>query len=328
MRLNVVLCAVLILSYPALAQKARRAPPTPTEFEIGRRTFFDFGPPFNYYEILVVRPVAEGTSVERIMLTPPGIKCVVPAKVEIATASLKESVASLLKTNPCAIPEKELRRERKRCKKCLTFSGAEVTMQVKCGSERRLLRSSVLERDWFDSRANTPEHTSWSMNLLGRLDGVLGPGVMDKPVFPASDKFDGDVAIDHSLSVSEQDVAAGAYDLLFPGAYDKPSELYREAHKPLPSPVITLQSSFPTSPETFVAPEYSPLAKLVKFRGYVSFDVDVDREGTPSNFRFGEGPVFLRANVETAVLQWRFPKSAVDYQVQGVISFTPGCPAN
>jgi hypothetical protein len=262
------------------------------------------------------------------MLTPPAIKCVVPAKVEIATASLKESVASLLQKNPCAIPEKELRRERKRCKECLVFSGAEVTMQVQCGSERRLLRSSVLERDWFDSRTNTPEHTSWSMNLLSRLDNVLGPGVMDKPGFPAPDKFDANAAIDHSLSVSEQDVAAGAYDLLFPGADDKPSELYREAHKPLPSPVITLHSSFPTSPETFVAPEYSPLAKVVKFRGYVSFDVDVDREGMPSNFRFGEGPVFLHANVETAVLQWRFPKSAVDYQVHGVISFTPACPAN
>jgi hypothetical protein len=116
MRHSVVLCAVLIFSYPVLAQKGRSAPPAPTEFEIGRRTFFDFGPPFNYYEFLVVRPVAEGTSVERIMLTPPGIKCVVLAKVEIATASLKESVASLLQKNPCAIPEKELRRERKRCK--------------------------------------------------------------------------------------------------------------------------------------------------------------------------------------------------------------------
>jgi hypothetical protein len=68
MRYGVFACAALLFT-PALAQKPPSAP-QPTQFEVGRRTFFDFGPPFNYYEILVVRPTAEGVSVERITLTP------------------------------------------------------------------------------------------------------------------------------------------------------------------------------------------------------------------------------------------------------------------
>ena len=31
-------------------------PPPPTEFEIGQHTFFDFGPPFDFYELYLVSP--------------------------------------------------------------------------------------------------------------------------------------------------------------------------------------------------------------------------------------------------------------------------------
>jgi hypothetical protein len=85
----------------------------PGQFEIGRHTFFDCGPPFNFYEIFVVRPSPAGISVERITLTPPGQKCVAPAEVKAASASTSESVAQLLgDKNPCSIPEKALRANR------------------------------------------------------------------------------------------------------------------------------------------------------------------------------------------------------------------------
>ena len=106
MRCSVTVCAVLFLCCPAMCQD-RSAAVQPGQFEIGRHTFFDFGPPFNFYEIFVVRPSATGTSVERITLTPPGQKCVAPAEVKAASATTSESVAKLLgDKNPCTIPEK------------------------------------------------------------------------------------------------------------------------------------------------------------------------------------------------------------------------------
>ena len=62
-----------------------------------------------------------------VSLTPQGFRCWNPPTTEVATASLAESVSQLLgTTNPCAIPEKEVRREQKRCKHSMNLSGARV----------------------------------------------------------------------------------------------------------------------------------------------------------------------------------------------------------
>ena len=55
--------AMLFICDPASPQ-ARE--PQPEGFVIGRRIFFDIGPPFEFYEILSVRSRSEGTLVERI----------------------------------------------------------------------------------------------------------------------------------------------------------------------------------------------------------------------------------------------------------------------
>jgi len=69
---------------------------------------------------------------------------------------------------------KELHRELKRCKKCLTFSGVNVTMQVSCKGRDRQLRMDILDRDIFDSAPHTPANTSWTMTFLTELDTTLG----------------------------------------------------------------------------------------------------------------------------------------------------------
>jgi hypothetical protein len=129
-RSGIATCAFLILANCALAQGYSASPSPPNQFEIARRTFFDFGPPFDYYELFFVRPTSTGASIERITLTPPADQCTASAKLETASGSINESIENLLgKTNPCSIPEKELRRELKRCKKCLVFSGATVVIR-------------------------------------------------------------------------------------------------------------------------------------------------------------------------------------------------------
>ena len=228
MRRWAVTLTVLTLCGHALPKDRRPGPALPGQFEIGRHTFIDVGPPNDFYELFLVRPAAAGTSIERITLTPAADACLQPAKLEVASASLNESVATLLgKTNPCTIREKELRRELKRCKKCLVFSGANVQMRVQCGAKTHIIRSDILDKDMFDPAPNTPEHTSWTMQLLARLDNAVGPGVMERPIFPISEKEEPSATNSNSEALA--DVSSGKFDMLFQGAPDKPSELYHAA---------------------------------------------------------------------------------------------------
>jgi hypothetical protein len=323
MRQWLALFGLLIFCGLAPAQKTRSIAPVPTQFQVGRRTFFDFGPPFNYYDIFIVTETAGSAFVERITLTPAADKCIVPARMEVATGSLNESVASLLKRNPCAIPQSALRRELKR-KKGSVFSGADVTMRVQCGSEQRLIKSAIFDRDMFDSRAKTPEHTSGMMFLLARLDRVLGPSVMDKPMFPLPSD---DQQTGAQQSNSLQEVGAGSYDVLFEGAPDRPSALYSEARNPAPFvPVVTLQSSSPIWPERFIPPLYPLLAKMVRVNALVTLTVDVNEEGAPSNIMFAPGNLLLEGSVRAAVAQWKFPKNVTGLQVSVTIRFSFKCP--
>src|SRR5271157_5127921 len=92
MQFRLAICAVLVLCSSAVAQEPGVNSNQPSEFEIARRTLFDFGPPFDYYELFLVRPAANGSLVERIILTPPSDSCSASAKLETASKSLSESV--------------------------------------------------------------------------------------------------------------------------------------------------------------------------------------------------------------------------------------------
>lgn len=313
----------LLACAPALARKP--SAPLPTQFEIGRHTFIDVGPPNDYYEIIVVRPASDRSSVERLLLTP-SAGCFQPAKVEVASGSLSETVSELLgNTNPCSIPEKELRRERKRCKKCSVFSGANVSMHVKCGGQDRLIRADILDRDMFDPAPNTPKNTSWTTQLLDKLDKVLGPGALDKPMFPqVSDK---DEALSKSPKViSLKEVEAGDYDLLFQGAPDKASDLFKASQTQPVKPAIRLVSSTPYAPKEFVSPVYPVMAKLARVEGRVQIQLKVGTDGRVTRFDWKSGHVLLRKSTEEAVSKWSFPSEAAEQEVAVVLDFSTNCP--
>jgi TonB family protein len=299
--------------------------PTIASFEIGQHTFFDFGPPSDFYEMFLVKRAPDGSSIERITLTPAVDSCTQVAKVEIATGAIRESIADLLgNTNPCAIPEKELRRERKRCKHCLVFSGANVGMQIQCGGTLRIIRADVLDRDMFDPAPNTPEHTSWTMRLLSQIDGAVGPGVIDRPAFAIQGKEETAAPIQESETL--HDIGVGKYDDLFEGAPDKPSELFRASQIPPPVPTVHLISSEPFHPENFVQPGYPPLARLARIQGTVSFAVDVNPDGTAANFTVLSGHPMLRPASEKAVRGWTFSKDAAGQRIQSAVEFVTNCP--
>jgi hypothetical protein len=318
--------SLLLLSCFAFGKDRGQNVPMPSEFEIGRHTFFDFGPPFHYYEVILVRPGESGTRVERVTLTPEADACTRPAQIESASGSLKQSVAELLNgVNPCAIPEKQLRHERKRCKHCSIFSGANVSMRVKCGSTTRILRSDVLDRDMFDSAARTPIHTSWTMSVLERLDQAVGPGVMQKPAFPVESDDQSSGLVDPRIL---RQIAAGEYDRLFEDAPDKPSILYVATQKRPVLPTVELLSSSPARPDVLTLPAYPPIAKTAHVGGTVVFTTMLDSNAMPTAISFRAGPQLLYATVKDTVSSWRFPKAASGQEIEGRIEFKLHCAAS
>ena len=326
MRCCLVVCCTLMVGLPAWSRDRQPAPAAPDQFEVGRLTFFDFGPPFDFYELLLVRPAANATSIERITLTPAGDACTQPAAIETASATINEPVAALFgSTNPCTIRAKELRRELKRCKKCLVFSGADVAMQVQCGNQTRIIRSDILDRDMFDPAANTPEHTSWTMQLLARLDHAVGPGVMERPTFPIGDTAEPPAVGPESEAL--RDVGLGKYDGLFQRTTVKASDVYRAAQSRPPAPSVRLLSSSPVQPEVLVLPKYPPLARLAHIEGSVTFTAEIDSNGNTAGFALLKGHPMLSGAVKEAVNGWKFPKQAATQLVQATIDFGLNCPA-
>jgi TonB family protein len=325
MRRGVVFFVAICLAGAALARDRKAPIEQPTQFEIGLLTFFDFGPPMEYYELFVVRPAEDGTRVQRVTLTPPGIACVAPASYEMAEATLEESVVQLMgKTNPCNIPEKELRREEKRCKKCMVFSGQKVLMHVACGNQTRLIRADILDRDMFDPAANTPEYTSWTRELIEKLTQPLPAGVIyrHKPFFTNDVKMPDDVPDSHVL----KDLDGGRFDALFPAGDEKPSELYRRALNRILPPTIKLVRSTPIAPEEFPTLEYPPLARMAHMEGTVVVDIEVDTSGRDVGIEYRSGIPMLSAAVQNSAGRWKFPSGEDARHVEVTIQFSHNCP--
>jgi TonB family protein len=296
----------------------------PDSLVIARHTFFDFGPPFHYYELIRAKSIDDGLAVERVLVTPPGQACVQPATVEFETGTLHKTMADLLAgRTPCAIPEKDLHRELKRCKKCLTFSGVIVTMQVSCGGKDRQLRMDIRDRDLFDSAPHTPENTSWTMGLLEELDKVLGPGVMDKPMF--------------SMGTSKQPVVPGTelvrmlregqFDALF-GREQGVSQIVQDADKPPPPPpTVEIETVTPVAPISAGLPKYPPIARVARVEGLVTVTFDMSAEGKVQNIVFVDGPKMFELGTKDAVAGWRFPESAWGHSGRAAIRFSLNCKA-
>lgn len=323
MRRVAVAFGLLLACGVILGANNKLPPPLPQEFTIGRHTFFDFGPPTDFYEVIKVQPSGDGISIDRVLLTP-GYKCTLWPKVEISDATIKRSVEDLFgPTNPCTIPEKDLNRELKRRKHYLVFSGANVTMQVQCGSQTRVIRSDILDRDMFDPHPDTPEHTSWTMGILTQLDDALGPGVMEKPMItlPADS---GSQSPPADLPIL-RDIGAGKYDSLFPGAPDKPSVIYLSSRQPIPTPTVSIVKSSPFQPVLSPLPPYPQIARLAHVEGTFTFTIDVDSHGKTSNFAVQQGQPLLRSVVEGAAKDWMFPEEAAGQRMEVTIDFALNC---
>lgn len=319
-RLPVSLFLFLFGFLPAVAQRSSSG--FPSQLLIARHTFLDFGPPFDFYEVITVDGGPDGLEVERALVTPAGNACFSPPTVEVTAASMHASLTELLKgRNPCDIPEMDLRKELKRCKHCLTFSGADVTMHFSCGGKERAIRMDILDRDMFDPGANTPKQTSWTMTVMSSLDNVLGPGVMENPMSSPSKPVPSSQKVETPIL---RRLRSGQFDTLFDS---KPllSELARQAAQPLPSPNIVLQDYSPAAPIEAELPSYPPLAKAAHMGGKVSVSFHVTPDGRTENISFGKQTV-LDTTTQAAVEKWRFPQTTEGHEEHVTIEFKLNCP--
>jgi hypothetical protein len=321
--LRIAVVAVIAILPVALVRPDHRPAPRPADhFVIARHSSFDFGPPLDYYELFFINREGNSSSVKRITMIPRVDICRSP-EVYVETGSIAASPEALLGSpNVCAISEKELKREFKRCKKCVVYSSVDVRMQVECDGASRTIRSKILDRDMFDPHPNTPEHTTWTEELLEQLDTAVGPGVIHQTMFSLADKVE-TPRLDRDLPAL-QELGAGRYDALFEGARDKPSDLYHDAQLPDAAPTIRLTNMSPSEPAVSALPKYPPIARLAHVQGSVSFTIEVDAEGTVLHVS-AQGPRLLSPVVENTLRDWKFPDGDSNRRFEGSIEFALNC---
>ena len=123
---HVTISLLLLASGLVVAQQNEDRPKQVT---IARHTFIDVGPPNDFYEVIRVNEEGNRTHVQRALITPGG-SCLQPTLVDTKQATVEKPLHQiLLEKNPCDISEKALKKERDRCKHCVTFSGENVTLQ-------------------------------------------------------------------------------------------------------------------------------------------------------------------------------------------------------
>ena len=278
----------------------------PESLVIARDTFWDVGPPFDYYDLTQITEISDGLALDQVLVTPHGQACLQPATIEERSVVLHETMSELLEgRNPCAIPEKDLHREIKRCKKCLVFSGVNLTMEATCSGKDRQLRMDILDRDIYDNRTATPTNTSWSMRVLSTLNDSLGPGSEAKPRFQMSPTASH--AVPNTPLVSA--IRGGRYDDLF-GNDSGVSKIVDEASQAPPSPPSVAIESVTPSPISPDLPKYPPIARAARVEGLVHARFEVTAEGKAQGIVFQDEAhlKMLEGAVSEAVSKWNFPE--------------------
>ena len=291
---------------------------------IGEESFINAGQNLRFYQIYSFTGQGNTTSVKRLTITPAHDACSA-STVEASQGVLPETITQLLSNeNPCSIPEKVLRREANRCGDCAISGGAHITMEVACHKSDHLIRFEVLDKDIFEPLPDTPKHTSKVFQLLKQVNAALGNNVMDRPAFPAGGQKPEPLP---PPSSELNDLANGNFDLLFEGAPDKPSILYKQTHEPRSLPTVTLKQSIPIAPLQAKLPDYPPSARTAHLDGDVEIRLVIGPDGDVKSVSALSGPSILqRGTLETAN-QWQFPKQPQSTNVNATISYRMNCSA-
>jgi len=323
MRINrIILLTLLVPTGFCSAQKGNSV--FPEKLVIAQHSFIDVGSPNDFYELIQIEPNVDGVSVERVLITPEGQACLQPATVETRRATLHETLPEFLQgKNPCSIPDKDIHKELKRCKKCLVFSGVNVTIEATCGGKEREIRMDILDRDLFDAHADTPEETSWTMRILGEIGKATGPGGWDKPIFSTREQTP---IASRPETETVRELREGKYDRLF-GLDQLVSQFVSESEEPPPpAPSVELLSATPAMPVDVILPKYyPPIAKVARIEGLITVKFDVDASGSVENVSAEGVKTMLQGSAVEAVTKWKFPPDAYGKSGEAKLSFKLNC---
>lgn len=314
----------LMTTLSVYAQSSSKAPTNFSHDEIvfAMTSFFDFGPPFDYYTLYRLTAASGGTDVEKIAVTPPASSCTLPT-TEVSHAHIQEKLSKLFDDkDPCRISEKASRREAKRCKHCLTFSGIHASVQLSCGEKTRVIRYEVLDRDLFDTHPKTPNATLHTTDLIGKLDSALGGGNLDRPVFTIDEpsKHQADIPKDAAI----EGLARGAYDSLFSESI---SDLYKDSLQTPNLPLIQIASISTELPIEPALPKYPPIARAAHVGGSISMNLKVSPDGKVSDMSGVSGPLLLQGATIDAARSWQFASSPNEHTETVKIDFNLNCPS-
>jgi outer membrane biosynthesis protein TonB len=147
---------------------------------------------------------------------------------------------------------------------------------------------------------------------------------MEKPIFPGLGTVTPPEPVVHSPDLEK--LGTGEYDLLFSGAPDKASDIYKAAQTQSASPSVHLVSSSPFTPVEFIAPVYPRIAQLANASSQVIVQLRVAEDGaaTDVQYKTEHAPLFQGAT-EDAIRKWNFPKEAAGQRIEVVIDFKTNC---
>lgn len=267
---------LLFYCFQASAQGPKAQPSFPDQFVLGVYGEGDVGPPFLHYELYVVRSSPEGASLEHIVLTPQGRRCIEPATIERATGTTKMSVAALLDNrNPCDLTEEDMKRETHCTTPCPPQLGVSLfVMRAQCGSAMRTVRLNDRGEDIFSAYVGTPKRLLSISELILRLYSALGP--MTHVQLLDSGKQQPESATASLQTIL--DLKSGKYDLS-DGLF-KPSDLYRSIERSIEASKaeVELESIWPIEPENYTLPIFPRNAKRDSTDS-VSFTLKLDADG-------------------------------------------------
>lgn len=158
------------------------------------------------------------------------------------------------------------------------------------------------------------------------LDTAIGPGVMDKRVFPVDTTQPTQSAKGNLVD----QILAGTFDPLF-GPQAKVSVIAQEAAKGPPPPhAIQIEQVSPFAPIAPVLPNNPPIAKLAHVQGLVEATFDIGEDGVVRNINFvsESGLGMLQPAVIDSISKWKFPDSAWGKSEKASIRFRLNCIAN
>jgi TonB family protein len=295
-----LLLALLICSYAG----AQEAVFPHKEIFLAESDFIDTGPPFDFYNLYRLTATAHGTDIERVSITPAAGSCALPT-IEMKIAHMNDGLSNLLAgKDPCSIGERAARKEAKRCKHCLTFSGVHLSMQLSCGGTLRTIKYEVLDRNLFAEKPNTPAATSRSLDLLTTLNKAFGGGAFDKPVFSTAESQSAATPVTKDTLITS--IANGDFDHLFG---EKVSQLYIDSLGKPRLPTIELVSAQPMQPIQASLPAYPPIARAAHVEGTISITLKIDPTGQVSDATYQSGPRLFETATTDAAKRWLFPQS-------------------